>query len=567
MRLTRLAIFVSVALLPLATVRGQTAAPAAPPPVTTIVVFSDFECPYSAQLSLTLQSLQAHHPGALRVIYKQSPLTSIHPEAVLAHRAALAAGRQGRYDAMAELLYANQTRQDRVSILAYARQLHLDLVRFRRDLDSPAVAAQLAADMEESRNFAIEQTPTLFVNGRPYIGIQSEETLAALLNRNQPSLAPSSSPAEAVLSPALTAEIQSSPSASRGPEAAPLTIVEFTDFQCPYCRAAVSPMEQLMSARGRQVHWVFRSFPLDFHPDSELANEAALAAGEQGKFWEMHDLLFSHQSALKIDSLRSYADQLHLDMKLFDQALSSHRFAGQIAADRALGAKVGVNGTPTFVVDGRIFSGVRELPELLQLADSHIAAAASKSAPVSAAVPVPLLSLPNQQVLGPASAVPLTLTWFVDVRSTQAAAQSELLHRLDRQYNGKMRVLFRAFPLESHADGRLASAALIAALAQHQFWPMFDAVAQRRDLLDRAKLQAIAASLHLDGPAFESALDSSIAEVALDQQDASRRGIQGVPVLFLNEQRVDGLQRDQFYTTILDHELKADPAEQASQQP
>lgn len=457
--------------------------------------------------------------------------------------------------------------QTRASLLSYARQLHLDVPRFQRDFDSRATSAKLDADLEESHAFAIDQTPTLFVSGRSIIGVQSEDTLSAMIDKaaNKPPADGTPKPDDAPLEASIAAAILASPTAATGAPAAPLTIVEFTDFQCPFCRAAVAPMEQLLADRGRQIRWVFRAFPLDFHPEAEIAAEAALAAREQVKFWPMHDLLFAHQSSLKIDNLRAYAKELNLDMNQFDQALVTHKFAGQIAADRALGVKAGVNGTPTFFVDGQAFSGVRTLAELNQIADSHSTPVSGKPAGLGA-IALTETIVPDQQVLGPAARVPLTLTWFVDVRSPLAARQAELIHRLATQYDGKIRVLFRAFTLDSHPDSSLAGAALIAALKQDKFWPMYDALAARRDTLDRDKLLAVADALQIDRTVFSATLDDATAVVALDINDAARRGIQGAPVLFLNQQRVDGLQSDQSYTAILDTQLRTAPAVQANLQ-
>jgi protein-disulfide isomerase len=571
MRILRSFALVSGLVLPLLAVRAQTTAPSNPtPPIAaepvSVVVFSDFECPYSSQLFFTMEKLQARYSKQLHVTYKQSPLPSIHPDSPLAHRAALAAGRQGRYDAMAELLYSNQKPQDVASLTAFARQLHLDVPRFLKDLNSISVTTELNADMEEARAFGIDQTPTIFVNGKSLVGFQPEQTLADLIDKATQNI-PASETASAEdqpLDPTLVAEIQTNPTASQGPASAPLTIVEFTDFQCPFCKAAVAPMEQFMTVRGREVRWVIRAFPLDFHPDSELATEAALAAGEQGKFWQMHDLLFANQSALKVDNLRAYAEQLHLDMHAFNDALETHRFAGQIAADRVLGTKAGVDGTPTFLVDGHEMTGALSLPELNQLADAHSGGAAGGPATTLAAAPVVQPDLPDQQVLGPATSVPLTLTWFADVRSPLVARQADLVHELAAQYEGHIRVLFRAFPLESHPDSRICSAALLASLKQGKFWPMFNALAERRDLLDQTKLMSIADTIGLDHAVFASDLDKSSAAVTANIEEATRRGIQGAPVLFLNKERVDGLQRKQFYTTILDRELKDGPAVQAS---
>jgi protein-disulfide isomerase len=544
---------------------GQKGVDSAPSSPVSLVVFSDFQCQYSSQMFFTLERLQARYPGQLRVTYKESPLP-IHPAAQLAHRAALAAGKQGHYEAMAELLYANQNPQTESSLVAFARQLHLDTVRFRRDLNSSSVAAELNADMEESRAFAIEQTPSLFLNGKLLIGYQPEEILAGFIDKAaaaKTAVAAASSDSKA-LDPALLAEIEKSPTAARGAGDAPLTVVEFTDFQCPYCRAAAAPMEQFMTAHSHDVRWIIRTFPLDFHTDSELATEAALAAGEQGKFWEMHDLLFANQSALKKDNLRSYAEKLHLDMRAFDDALATHRFAGQIAADRALGEKAGVAGTPTFYVNGRQMVGALSIPQLTQVAAVHATRKAGDPVEVAAAVPLLGPEVPDQLVIGSGAQAPVTLTWFVDVRSPLVQQQAELLHQLASQYKDQIRVLFRAFPLGSHEDSEICSVALVAALKQDNFWPMFNAIAERHDVLDRGKLVAIADSAGLNHDRFLADLETAAASVKSNVSEATQRGILGAPVLFLNKQRVDGLQRKQFYTNILDQELGVSRATQAS---
>ena len=229
---------------------------------------------------------------------------------------ALAAERQGKFLQMSELLYSNQGHLDLPALLTYARQIHLDIPRFRRDLNSPEVAAHLETDIEESRAMAIDQTPTMYANGRPLIGQQSEEALSTIFDQQLTAAArmaaAAAQPAAKQISPALDAEIKASPLAEQGPANAPLTIVEFTDFSCPFCRLSVEPMEKLVAARaGAESAGSSERSPLDIHPDSELATEAALAAGDQGQFWQMHDLLFANQKHLKLEDLRRYADSLH----------------------------------------------------------------------------------------------------------------------------------------------------------------------------------------------------------------------------------------------------------------
>lgn len=531
-------------------------APAKLEPVP-IVVFSDFECTFSSKQYFVLQKLQAEYPGRFRVVYKASPL-AIHPDAPLAHRAAFAAARQAKYDAMAQLLYANQKQQSRAALIAYARRLQLDIPRFTRDLDGSSAVQELARDVAERDALGVTQTPTLFVGGRKFTGSQSEAELVSLISGSVPLGETAASPETGPpLDAALLRELQSKPTASLGAADAPLTLVEFTDFQCPFCRAAVAPMEKLLTERGQQVRWEFRAFPLDFHPDAELAAEAALAAGDQGKFWPMHDLLFAHQNALKLADLHVYAEQLHLNTTEFDDALRTHRFASQVAADRALGLQAGVNGTPSFIIDGHVVTGARTLPELEQLAEAHRNLAAARAEPVISGLPSTAVS--THTVTQSKDASPITLTWFTDVRSALASRQAELLRSLSAHSGDRLQIVYKAAPSPAHADSVVCAAALVAAAEQGAFWPMFDALAERRDQLDESKLVSLAEALHLNVSQFRKSLDSADDDVRSDRAEAQRRGVSGTPVIFINAQRVDGLQSRSAYTAALDREINRTP--------
>jgi protein-disulfide isomerase len=137
-----------------------------------------------------------------------------------------------------------------------------------------------------------------------------------------------------------------------GPEDAKVTIVEFSDFQCPFCSKAADVVKQLKEKYGTKVRFVFRHFPLPFHQDAHLASQAAVAAGEQGKFFEYHDMLFKNQQKLAKASLEEYAKKLGLDLNKFKKALDSKSFAKTVDDDIALGKQVAVQGTPTMFLNG-----------------------------------------------------------------------------------------------------------------------------------------------------------------------------------------------------------------------
>jgi protein-disulfide isomerase len=139
----------------------------------------------------------------------------------------------------------------------------------------------------------------------------------------------------------------------QGPAAAPVTLVEYGDYECPYCGAAYPIVKQVQARLGGQLRFVFRNFPITTsHPHAEQAAEAAEAAAAQDRFWEMHDHLYEHQRRLGDDDLRGYADELGLDVARFSDELAEHAHAARVREDFMSGVRSGVNGTPTFYVNG-----------------------------------------------------------------------------------------------------------------------------------------------------------------------------------------------------------------------
>lgn len=152
-----------------------------------------------------------------------------------------------------------------------------------------------------------------------------------------------------------------------GPRTAPVTLVEYGDYECPHCGRAHFILQDLMSQAGNQVRLVYRNFPLtEVHPHAQQAAEAAEAAGVQDRFWEMHDALFENQDALDLEDLISYADELGLDVKRFRAELVRGVHAPRVQEDIVSGVQSGVNGTPTFFINGRRHDGPWDLPSLME---------------------------------------------------------------------------------------------------------------------------------------------------------------------------------------------------------
>jgi protein-disulfide isomerase len=155
----------------------------------------------------------------------------------------------------------------------------------------------------------------------------------------------------------------------RGPQGAPVTIVEFSDYQCPFCARSEPLIKDVEKQYPERVRFVYKHLPLvSIHPNAMGASQAAIAAGKQGKFWEMHDLLFANQRALQPDKLKEYAQQLGLDMAKFEADMESAEVKSIVQDDMTLSRTVGVRGTPTIFVNGKLVEN-RSLDGLKQMID------------------------------------------------------------------------------------------------------------------------------------------------------------------------------------------------------
>ena len=349
---------------------------------TTILVFSDFESFPCSRSAAVLRSLAGHYEG-VHLIFKHAPSAS-NGNSFLAHEAALAAGAQGKFWEMHDILFENQTRLSRADLIGYARQLGLDLVAFQKALDNHMYRSIIEGDLAEAKGLGVTTTPTVFVNGRRLVGPQSYASLQAVIDSLLVGIPKTGPSQDEILSsgPAVAISVDRAP--TKGVATAPVSIVEFSDFECPFCAESTSVIRQVLQAYPTQVRFAFKHYPLPMHKESPLAHEAALAAGDQGKFWEMHDLLFASQDKLTREDLIAKAKQLNLDVPRFAKDLDSRRFKRQVDADRQEGDRLGVDGTPFFFVNGHAFSGAPSFADFKRVIDEELKNAAAQGATASA---------------------------------------------------------------------------------------------------------------------------------------------------------------------------------------
>jgi predicted DsbA family dithiol-disulfide isomerase len=172
--------------------------------------------------------------------------------------------------------------------------------------------------------------------------------------------------------------------ATIGPKAPLVTLVEFADYECPYCQKVAADLKRLQADLGDKVALSFKDFPLPMHQDAEKAAEAGRCAAKQGKFWELHDEMF-HTKALGVDSIKAQAQKLGVDTASFDKCLDSGEETAAVEKDRKEGIKLGITGTPSFFINGHFLSGALDYASLKKVVDQQIAIAeATKQSPVVA---------------------------------------------------------------------------------------------------------------------------------------------------------------------------------------
>ncbi len=158
----------------------------------------------------------------------------------------------------------------------------------------------------------------------------------------------------------------------RGDKNAPVTLVEYSDFQCPFCAQVQDTVEQILDDYDGQVRLIYRHFPLSFHENAQKAAEASECAGEQGKFWEMHDIMFANQSDLSVDSLKGFAKDLGLSTSQFNSCLDDGKYTQEVKDEFTEGTTYGVQGTPATFVNGTLVSGAQPYASFKQVIDAAL---------------------------------------------------------------------------------------------------------------------------------------------------------------------------------------------------
>ncbi len=598
--LTRImSLFVSVLALALT----HSAAQALPFDSTAveIVEFTDYECPFCSRAESTIADLKRDYGAALRVTVRHNPLP-FHKNAMGAALAAEAAREQGRFDAMHERLFANQQALDPNNLIDHARALGLDVQRFKRDMDSQGIKDRVQRDMDIAAAIGATGTPAFFINGLNLRGAQPIDQFKQLIDAEISEASRANRRGEAWLSDRLSSNhsqlwgflrggqvpankpppppppettvykvsVDTRIDAIDGPKDALITLVVFSEFQCPFCKKLEPTLEALMIRYQGKIRRVFKHMPLPFHKDAEPAAKAAICAQQQGKFWEMHDSLFEDQQRLDEASLRNRASVIGLNLVKFDKCLVAPATEARMKADMALAGEVTARGTPNTFINGRKLTGAKPIEDFAAVIDEELKRAQQKLAdgvkptalydelikegetfrPLEADV---YKFADDSPVLGNRKAK-IMVTVFSDFQCPFCSRVHPALDELVDLYKGKVAVQWKNFPLSFHKEAEPAAKAAMCAHEQNQFWLAAEHFFANQKELPEA-IKSLATVAGIDQVAYVSCLnrDDKGPVIESHKREALDAKVRGTPTIFIQGRKFNsntGYNVDAFKAVI-----------------
>ncbi len=569
----------------------------------TLVEWSDYQCPFCSrhtnEVSPEIDKAYVDS-GQVKVVFRDLPLSTIHPQAAKAAEAARCAGDLGGRDAywaMHDKLFGTQDAwagQDTAAehFKSLAAEIKLDAAAFGQCLDDNRFAEAVAKDAAAAAAAGLSGTPSFQLAGSVIEGAVPFEEFKTSLDTviaggSLPTAPPPTPTPEMVEIDSPTYDFELGDAPVLGQADAPVTIVEFSDFQCPYCAQFAGETHPALKKdfiESGRVRLIWQDFPLSqIHPQAEAAAEAARCARDQGgdqAFWTMHDALFARQAewAGQTDPAPIFAKlatESGLDGTLLSTCIAGtvHEAAIKQSIDKV--GQLGVTGTPSFLLNGYLRAGVPspeglgQVIEQLERGETLKMMVPKDTANVLAGTPAPTATPANIDTTGAASKgaadAPVTIVEFSDFQCPYCGTYATTTYpEIIKRYvdTGKVKYAFRDFPL-SQIHPHASKAAEAARCARDQggdtaFWAMHDALFATQDTWSQAAdvpaaLADVAAGAQLDRAALATCLTEGKHAEAVDAdfQAGVGYGVQGTPTFFVNGQLLSGaLPIEDFETQI-----------------
>jgi protein-disulfide isomerase len=602
----------SAASVPVSSKDPQWGKPNAP---VTIVEISDFQCPFCSRVGPTIKQLKEKYgPDKIRVVWKHNPLP-FHKNARPAHEAAQTVFALGGSDAFWKFhdsAFANQQALSDENYEKWAKEAGVDPAKFKAAYTSKKYAAKVDEDLAMAKKVGATGTPAFRINGVTLSGAQPIDKFTEVIDQQlaeaKKLVASGTKPSDVYVS--LTNKNQKAAPAQankkedaeeedknvwrvlvqdddpiRGPKDALVTMIIFSDYQCPFCKRVEDTLKQVQSAYPNDVRFVWKDNPLPFHPRAKpaatLARFVNKAKGDKA-FWEMHDAIFESNPKLEDDDLKGLAEKAGVRWDDVKAAIDNNKFGDKIDSSVELANDVQARGTPHFFINGVRLSGAQPLEAFKKAIDEQLTKAkalVAKGVPKAkvydelmkdAKGPPPP---EKKEIAGPDAQTPIkgnkgakvTITIFSDFQCPFCKRVEPTLAELEKEYGDKIRFAWRHMPLPFHADAPLAGQAAQEAFAQKGnagFWKMhdklFEAQGTSEDAIKRPGLEKIAQEIGLNMDKFKAALDSNAhkAKLEADTKIGNDAGINGTPAFIINGYYLSGAQPTAAFKKLINRALK-----------
>jgi len=567
----------------------------------TIVEFTDYECPFCSRVTETLDRIRSEYgPAKVRIVTLHNPLP-FHKQALPAAVAATAvfqlAGPYAFYR-FTSMAFQHQRELSDENYVSWAKDCGIDPQAFRKALDDGRAKQKVEADLALGKQLGATGTPAFRINGVTLVGAQPFEKFADIINEQlvqaEKLVRAGTAPKDVyvaltnrnVENPAPAPERKPSPPADDdttvyripvmaddpvlGPLDAPVTIVIFSDFQCPFCKRVEGTLKAVREHYGNNVRLVWKDQPLPFHPQAmPAAILGRLVYSQKGNhaFWSLHDELFAAQPFPDDAKLEAVAKKFGVSWASVQSAQTGGRMKERVEASQNLANDFNARGTPHFFINGFRLSGAQPFENFQARIDSELEKAKALRAtgikpaklyeeltkigkgppePERKAAPLPPAGRPSR---GPANA-PVVIQEWSDFQCPFCARVEPTLVDLQKEFPTQVRLVWRHMPLPFHDKAPLAAEAAEEALAQRgpqAFWKYHDRLFEAQsepDGLSKPNLVKIAEELNLNATRFEAALEHHDHKNAVeaDAKLADSLEISGAPAFIINGYYVSGAQ-------------------------
>ncbi len=568
--------------------------------LVTIVEISDFQCPFCSRVNDTMKQIkETYGPEKVRIVWKHNPLP-FHKQAGPAHAASQAAFALGGSDAFwkfHDLAFANQKALTPENFEKWAVEAGLDAAKFKAELAKPEHEKKVQSDLADNRKIGATGTPAFRINGVTLAGAQPFPKFKAVIDEQvaKAEKLVKSGKKKSEVSLLLTKEnFENAPAPDKkkgndkpkddntvwrvpvskddpvkGAKDALVTIVEWSDFQCPFCSRVEPTLTKIIEQYGKDVRVVWKDNALPFHKQAKPAAGLARAAFKKGGddlFWKAHALIFENQKALKDEGVFvKLGKQLGLSDAEIKAATEEGKYDKEIEASMELANDLNARGTPHFFINGRRLSGAQPFEKFEELVKSQmkVAEALVKKGTPRAKVYDELMKKAKgpaepekRDVAAPTNANPtkgakngkIVIQEFSDFQCPYCSRVNPTVAQILKEYPNDVQIVWRNMPLPFHKDAKLAAEAAQEVFTQQgdkAFWKFHDLMFENQKALKREDLEKYAAQLGgIDMDRFKKALDdhTHAKHVENDMEVAKKAGVRGTPAFTVNGYFLSGAQ-------------------------